>query len=218
MKSFDLQSDNISDKNIERLLASMDWGDKKPWKVEEIRELLMMNDLWRNASSGNDLIGDKDSGNTLYDMSVDSRAEAPFRSIENMSVISSFLEFVVKKDTKEYHKLFWSNDFLHPLKDKLSSEELKSVSAHIEQKRVLTELEPILFQHYFDDLYLRFCLVTPPDPDSIKNIDLCESRHPFIQKTIAEYKHVTNARVSQLKAQFDSFKKSVKEMYTRMYS
>ena len=99
-----------------------------------------------------------------------------------------------------------------------SSEELKSVSAHIEQKRVLTELEPILFQHYFDDLYLRFCLVTPPDPDSIKNIDLCESRHPFIQKTIAEYKHVTNARVSQLKAQFDSFKKSVKEMYTRMYS
>ena len=218
MKSFDLQSDNISDKNIERLLASMDWGDKKPWKVEEIRELLMMNDLWRNASSGNDLIGDKDSGNTLYDMSVDSRAETPFRSIENMSVITNFLEFVVKKDTKEYHKLFWSNDFLHPLKDKLSSEELKSVSAHIEQKRVLTELEPILFQHYFDDLYLRFCLVTPPDPDSIKNIDLCESRHPFIQKTIAEYKHVTNARVSQLKAQFDSFKKSVKEMYTRMYS
>lgn len=218
MKSFGLKSNNISDKSIERLLASMDWGDKKPWTIEDIRELLTMNDLWRHASSGNDPIGDNDSGNTLYDMSVDSRAELPFRSIESLSVISNFLEFVVKKDTKEYHKLFWSNDFLHPLKDKLSSEELKSVSPHIEQKRVLTELEPILFRHYFDDLYLRFCLVTPPDPDSIENIDLCESRHPFIQKTISEYKDISAARVSQLKTQFDSFKESVKEMYKRMYS
>ena len=218
MKSFGLNRNNISDKSIERLLASMDWGDTKPWEIKDIKELLMLSDLWYYASSGNDPIGDKGNGNTLYDMSVDSRAEIPFRSIETMSVISNFLEFVATKDTKEYHKLFWSNDFLHPLKDKLSTEELKTVPPHIEQKRVLTELEPILFRHYFDDPYLRFCLITPPEPDSIENIDLCESRHPFIQKSIADHKDITEARISQLKTQFISFKESVKELYKRMYS
>lgn len=217
MKSFGLQSNKISDKNIERLLASMDWGDTKPWKVKDIRNLLEMNDLWRNASNGDTPVRDEDNGKTLYDMSVDPQAEMPFKSIEIMSEISNYLEFVVTLDIKEYHKLFWSNEFLHPFKDKLSSKELETVSPHFEQKRVLTELEPILVSHYFDDSYLRFCLVTPPDPDSIENIDMCESRHPFIQKTIAEHKNITNARVSQLKTQFDTFKKSAQEMFKRTH-
>ena len=139
---------------------------------------------------------------TLADTLEDPSSEALLTDFDKLQEIQQLLEFASTPDFKEYNRLFLNNGLLHPLKDKLSSEELKHCFSPGEQYEALKKFEDILVNKIFENPYIEFCLDNPLKPYTIDHLYECKSVYPFISETIVKYKDTTASNVSQKRQKF----------------
>lgn len=204
-----ISTDRIASKVLEEIASEV--GCDK----EYILTLLDLHEAESRFISIDTSISEEDDVASTEEIIPDKKSISAFLEAENLSLLVGALTFISTKNDSEYMKLFWNNLFLHPLKDNLSERESKEWPPPIVYRDTLKKVEKILIPDIFVNPYLRFCLQTPPEPDSIDHIDECISIYPFNQKTISKYKKVSAAFVSQQAKEFRRRQKYVKEYMMR---
>lgn len=133
---------------------------------------------------------------TLAEAAADPDGADPQEKLERSAWVSELLEAFADLDKREYPRLFLTNDILRPLKQ---PDDRTDAAAY---GRLLVRYEEALFAHVFWPGYLLFVLEQPPAPDSLRGIILAHLCRPLQSQTIAAYKNVSKAAVSQQQAAY----------------
>ena len=201
--------ESLSDIAKEELAAQYGWSKNQLQSAWRIRELQKMCSLDTQPS-------DETNSDTLSYTIEDNGFIRDILTKERLDDLHRLLKIINTPDNKIYTKLFWSNLILHPFKDKLEGKEALYAPSPEECLELYRNLEVELMD-LFDLRYLIHCLKVPPNPDSIDHINECESLHPFISKTIAEYMTVSAAYVSQKMKEFRQLQAELRKRYSDMY-
>lgn len=133
---------------------------------------------------------------TLAEAIPDPGTDDPQERLERSAWVSELLESFADLDKREYPRLFLTNDILRPLKQPDGRTDTAAYG------RLLARYEAPLFAHVFWPGYLLFVLEHPPEPDCIRSVVLAHLCRPLQSQTIAAYKNVSKAAVSQQQAAY----------------
>lgn len=144
-------------------------------------------------------------GRRLVELQADPAGERGYEMIETISRYVRVLEQVCDLDAREYPRMFLSNSVLeqvHVYRDE-TDRRLRMAPESEPVVRLLLEAEPLFMERVFLRGYLEFVLRSPPEPDCVRNIILAERLRKLNDVTIALYKGVSKAAVSQQRTRYE---------------
>lgn len=144
-------------------------------------------------------------GATFAESLADPAGERGYEMIDVIARFARVLEQVCDLDAREYPRLFLSNATLgrvRVFRDDTDGRVRMDADAE-PLARLMTESEPLFLHRIFIREYLEFVLCEPPEPYRMRVILFAERLRKLNDATIALYKQVSKAAVSQQRTRYE---------------
>jgi len=170
---------HLSEEMVQFLADEINAAEGTNFNPKKIRKLLADRQRLKDVQYAKRIEQQLDEESDFTFDVADQNSRTGFLDLEEIDPICAIID-LMDPDEEEWPRLFLTHGLLKALKESDGSD-------HDEFLYAYRQREDKLLRHIMVTAYLQYVLITPPEPDSITNIDACALRHELIQKTIAKY-------------------------------